>query len=414
MFRNLLMALGSLLVAAPAFAAEQSHSAKGLKEVIVTAIDAETHIEFWDRNTIEVEVPDTDWPDTVVLQPRGTALEISTAGDTGTVDVHVKDCVDDDCTESGTGPRAIFMHEGSEDPIMLDLDQIGGDENVWVKKIGDDDGQVIIEKKEEDGKTVIIKRRVVKGDDIDVDMDMDMDVEVVGEDEDVVVHGGKDGVHKRVIIMRDHDDVEDADGSRRRKEVRVRVKRKHGDTRDLDEVKSITVRMPRNLGLFANTVNGGLEVGNGEADARLTTVNGALEVKSYEGDLTASTISGPLSVARTKGRLNARTVSGTMQIEDARGDVKARTVSGKITYQGDLPRASTCSISTTSGAVRFMLPRNQTFNYDIDTFHGQVSGKAFQIPSNSGRVVGTAGSTNAKSPTVKVETVSGPVVFEER
>ena len=402
MFRNMLMALASLLVIAPAFAAEQSHSAKGVKEVVVTAINATTEIEFWDRNTIEVEVPDDNWPDTVVVQQRGTALEISTAGENGAVDVHVKDCVGDDCTESGTGPRAIFMHEGTQDPIVLDLEGLAdGDQPVFVEKIGDEEGAVIIEKKTEDGKTVIIKRRVHKGDDVDVDMDVELD------EDHMVEHGGK-----RVIVLHDEDDHRVHKDGDHRKEVRVKVKMKrHGD---LDEVKSLMVRMPRDLAVFANTINGPLTVGNGKGDARVGTVNGPLKVPRYDGELSARTVAGPLEVGDVEGRLNASTVSGHLTIRGAEEDVRARTVSGPILYEGDLPRSGTCSMSTTSGTVEFKIPRNSSFNYDIDTFSGRVTGKSFQIPSNTGRVVGTVGNASAKSPSVKVETVSGQVSFQEK
>lgn len=392
-FIPLALALG---LATPALAATKEHDASDLKAVRFTGINAAARIEFWDRDMVSVEIDGSEWPESVILEENGGILEIGTAGPRSDVKVTVDECKGDDCAERTEGARAIFMHEGAEDPIVLDLDELTGDpdENVWVKKIGDDDGEVTVEKHTDGDRKVIVVRRKGEKDGEDEDGKIVRKVVVVkGEDdEDVMVYRGDEG--KQLHRVRVNVDVE--------------------KDRNVDEVHSITVRMPRKLDVTARTVNGPLHLGKGAADADVSTVNGKLTVDGHTGDLSASTVAGALVLENTAGDVSARTVSGNLQVHDPSGDVRARSVSGSIEHFGKLAKGTTYQIHTTSGAITFHLPRSADFNYDIDTFSGQVSAKGFKIPQNTGRIVGTVGNADTKSATVEVHTMSGAIRFEKQ
>ena len=57
--RTFFLSLGFIVatgIALPALAAEQEHDAAELKRVNVTAINAETRVVFWDKDTVKIEV----------------------------------------------------------------------------------------------------------------------------------------------------------------------------------------------------------------------------------------------------------------------------------------------------------------------------------------------------------------------
>ena len=460
--RTFFLSLGLIALALPAFAAEKQHDANDLKRVNITAINAETQVVFWNKNIVKVEVDGEEFPESVYINTSGGTLEISTSGPHAAVNVLIDECEGDDCGKRSEGAHMMFIHRGDGDgPVELNLDEIisnAGDQNVWVRKLDDKDGNVEIKEfiDEHGNHKIIVKRfkRGKEGADIEVDIDIESIIEGVGDnccidggpnimiirrgadgDENVIVHelgeddpnliGGETRIENKQVIVR-RLRLGHGEGAERRIEVKVGVRRSNAQ-----EVASVTVYLPYRLRLTARTVNGTLTVKDGDGSrASVTTVNGEIRVENFKGNLTASTVSGALNVTGTNGSVRARTVSGSLSLQHVAGDVEARTVSGAIEmrdlgiddlsarthsgaieHRGTLSDGGEYSVKTTSGKITFYLPAKASFNYDIDRFNGKVSGKDFKIPRNKGRIVGTVGRATPASPTIKVKTLSGKVKF---
>lgn len=111
----------------------------------------------------------------------------------------------------------------------------------------------------------------------------------------------------------------------------------HSHTRNNDVVVDFEVRLPRGIGLVAETVNGGIDAGglDGPVDAR--TVNGSIRATSHQ-TVTATTVNGSVSAevgsSSWDDELKFSTVNGSITLllpESLDADLDASTMNGDIT-----------------------------------------------------------------------------------
>lgn len=116
------------------------------------------------------------------------------------------------------------------------------------------------------------------------------------------------------------------------------------------------IHVPRNAGLDAANVNGGLTVTGTRGKARLETVNGAVTITDVRGDLELETVNGGIDVLRSAGTLRAATTNGSIDAEltnlSADSDLSFETTNGRVSLR--LPRSARLSIdaATTNGRVQ--------------------------------------------------------------
>lgn len=127
--------------------------------------------------------------------------------------------------------------------------------------------------------------------------------------------------------------------------------------RDNDVEVSFRVRVPEGVRLAARTVNGGISVGDLDADVDAATVNGSVRVQTA-GRAVARTVNGSIDarLGRADGSepLSFETVNGRIEVElpeGAAADVDARTVNGSIDSDFPLEMRGRWSRTRASGEI---------------------------------------------------------------
>lgn len=162
-----------------------------------------------------------------------------------------------------------------------------------------------------------------------------------------------------------------------------------------------------------------------QSDGDVTTHNGVIEISDYQGDLDAQTHNGNLSLEKITGTVNVSTHNGHIDIEGLQGNlrmnthnghlhatgvtgrVKAQTHNGKISL--DNAGSNGVCLHTHSGAIRVKTSQAiigewemTTHSGDIDLHLPSATNAMLVLKTSSGRIGGTALSTELTRDTKKV------------
>lgn len=116
-----------------------------------------------------------------------------------------------------------------------------------------------------------------------------------------------------------------------------------------------TVRVPKDLRVSANSVNGAVSVRDVGVEVRARTVNGGVEVKNAGGRVRANAVNGKIDVNTAAGPVSASTVNG---------DVDARMSS--------LEGTDDMEFKTVNGSVTIVVPTRFDADLSFDTVHGSI------------------------------------------
>jgi hypothetical protein len=122
----------------------------------------------------------------------------------------------------------------------------------------------------------------------------------------------------------------------------------------------------------------------GAAGADVDLVSGDLTLENIAGDAYLKAVSGNIKATRVNGSVEAEAVSGDITLRDVSDaqTVSAKNVSGNITYVGKIKAGGRYEIKAHSGDVRMTIPADSNFDFDANTFSGDID-ISFEI-----RVVG--------------------------
>ena len=167
--------------------------------------------------------------------------------------------------------------------------------------------------------------------------------------------------------------------------------------RDVSMNVKYTLRVPREVKLDVETVNGGLRLAGTRGDASMGTTNGGIEIEKAEGRLKLGTTNGAIQVAGSAGSVDAETTNGGIEIE-----------------LNDVSDGDDMRFSTTNGAVTLRLPRGIRVSLDAAVSNGRISSD-FEVDGgaderNRRRL---SGDINGGGGRLVVRTTNGSVTIEE-
>jgi len=139
----------------------------------------------------------------------------------------------------------------------------------------------------------------------------------------------------------------------------------------------------------------------GAAGAEVDLVSGNLTLANIAGDAYLKTVSGNIEATRVKGSIKAEAVSGDIDLKDVSEAqmIDAKNVSGNITYEGKIKAGGRYELKAHSGDVRMTIPADSAFDFEADTFSGDIdSDFAIQVvgkisPREIHGTVGPGGAT---------------------
>jgi hypothetical protein len=203
--------------------------------------------------------------------------------------------------------------------------------------------------------------------------------EARGSTVEVHAEASQDGRHHPedlvYVVRRDGDDITICAMYRDRSECDDRGMRTTDD-RDSDRESHnarthITVKLPRDVKLVAESGNGAISVDGATADVRVGSGNGRVTVHGGSR-VDASTGNGEVDVTDATAPVKASTGNGKIQVATAAGPVSASTGNGDIIARmGRLTGDSDMHFSTGNGDVRLTLPSD--FQAEVETSMGMGS-----------------------------------------
>jgi len=112
----------------------------------------------------------------------------------------------------------------------------------------------------------------------------------------------------------------------------------------------------------------------GAAGVEVKLVSGDLTLENIAGDAFIKAVSGNIGVTRIKGSFEADAVSGDIRMTDVSGarKVDVKTVSGNVTYIGAIEADGRYEMKTHSGDVRMSIPADSSFDFEANTFSGDI------------------------------------------
>ena len=154
----------------------------------------------------------------------------------------------------------------------------------------------------------------------------------------------------------------------------------------------------------------------GAAGADIDLVSGDLTLENVVGDAYLKAVSGNIDVTRVKGSVEAEAVSGDIDLRDVSEaqTISAKNVSGNITYVGKIKAGGRYEIKTHSGDVRMTIPADSAFDFEANTFGGDIdSDFEIQVAGKISprEIHGTVGKGGA---TVVLKSFSGNVELKKR
>jgi DUF4097 and DUF4098 domain-containing protein YvlB len=166
--------------------------------------------------------------------------------------------------------------------------------------------------------------------------------------------------------------------------------------RDVNINVKYTLRVPREVKLDVETVNGGLRLAGTRGDVVMETTNGGIEIE------------------KTAGRLELGTTNGAIQVAGSAGSVDAETTNGGIEIElNEVSDGDDMRFSTTNGGVTLRLPRNIRVSLDAAVSNGRVSSD-FEVDGADGRNRRRlSGDINGGGGRLVVRTTNGSVTIEE-
>lgn len=155
----------------------------------------------------------------------------------------------------------------------------------------------------------------------------------------------------------------------------------------------LKIRLPADAQVETNTISASINTSGVRGKQRLRSVSGDIRSDAASSDLDLNTVSGRIDLTGTGSaiRLRAASVSGTVTLNHVGGDVEARSVSGDldidlqsandvhanvvsgdIVLRGGLAREGDVELSSVSGRIKVTTQAASGFNYDVNTFSGNI------------------------------------------
>jgi DUF4097 and DUF4098 domain-containing protein YvlB len=174
---------------------------------------------------------------------------------------------------------------------------------------------------------------------------------------------------------------------------------------------NLELRVPRDLRIACESVNGKVSVSGMRADVAARSSNGPVSVEDVTGDVQAATTNNKVICVGTSGRLMARSSNGKIEISEHRGDVDASTSNGLIRAALEELGPAGVLLATSNGRIVLEIPRDANADVDVRVDNGVIRheielGDATR--STDGRLRGRLGQGGA---VIKLRTSNGSITL---
>ncbi len=174
---------------------------------------------------------------------------------------------------------------------------------------------------------------------------------------------------------------------------------------------NLELRVPRDLRLACESVNGKVSISGMRADVAARSSNGAVSVEDVTGDVHAATTNNKVICVGICGRLMARSSNGKVEITEHRGDVDASTSNGLIRAALDELGSEGVLLATSNGRIVLDIPQDADADVDVRVDNGVIRNEIElddATRSTDGRLRGRLGQGGA---VIKLRTSNGSITL---
>ncbi len=143
-----------------------------------------------------------------------------------------------------------------------------------------------------------------------------------------------------------------------------------------------------------------------ELDLAVENVNGGIVLSGVRGDLDLMTVNGAVTAKRVSGKIEVETVNGGLDITEAFGEISASTVNGGISASfSDV--SGSASFSSVNGGIDLRLPSSARATFDFETMNGRVRSDLPTSPPAGKRTL--EGKLNGGGARIHASTTNGSI-----
>lgn len=166
------------------------------------------------------------------------------------------------------------------------------------------------------------------------------------------------------------DDVEELIFERDGDEIKIKVKTRRRNSRDIKS--DLVVKIPQGNSLEINTVSADIDVRDVAGEQSLESVSGDIATEAHASDMDVNSVSGDIEVEGDNQSMRSRlsTVSGDVDTENLAGEIGVESVSGDLLVANGV--FSRASMGTVNGDIVFHAQLLDDGRLDIETVNGDV------------------------------------------
>jgi DUF4097 and DUF4098 domain-containing protein YvlB len=162
----------------------------------------------------------------------------------------------------------------------------------------------------------------------------------------------------------------------------------------------------------ARTSGGNIKIQGGRKNVAAQTTGGSVMIGKVEGDLKVKSSGGNITVDTIKGEIEANTTGGSIKIGSAGGPVKATSSGGNVSAELADGAPGQCTLKTTGGSVKLMVPEKIAADLNASTVGGRVNSD-FDGEFNKQRTKLVA-KLNGGGPEMRLSTAGGNVEIRKK
>lgn len=135
----------------------------------------------------------------------------------------------------------------------------------------------------------------------------------------------------------------------------------------------ITLRLPRRVNLFVNSVSGGVRIGDLKGHLTVGSISGSVSAGAIDGQAQINGVSGAVTVGQVSGQVEIKSISGNVNIGQAVDYLSVSGVTGTLSVGIAKLGQRGIKINSVSGQVELRFEGELNAQLDTNSISGKVS-----------------------------------------
>lgn len=135
----------------------------------------------------------------------------------------------------------------------------------------------------------------------------------------------------------------------------------------------VTLRLPRRVDLFINSISGGVRIGDIKGQLVVSSISGSVSTGAVDGQVQVSGVSGEVTIGRASRQVEIKSVSGNVNIGQVVGYLNVSGVTGNLSVSIAELGERGVEINSISGQVELRFKGELNAQLNTNSISGKVS-----------------------------------------